>query len=317
MVTEQPNLLAGTYRFGYYGYEDPTLDSIEDGMPLGSYPIAYQDLKGNPVPVIYSEIDPTNKAVKNFLSVDPSQPITLPAVSMQLLAGNTYTIIFQHTGPIGALNFSPTLPEWISVLNSPSDQVILQIKTDTTGGGDYLPEDYLPEDYLTVTMNALVGCYAFSIRDGATEIFDFEFCIGPIAGIQRVCPKNSLNFAYLNNSGGYSTLILPCVWTRGTNFGRETTSVKSTGQKFRVEYRDVYDNYKVSTQLLSRAIQDRLRELFLSINTYLWNDVTNAYDIPIVIAKQNLPGYGNKFTAPKQSFDFSFDLANEIKTPTA
>jgi hypothetical protein len=316
-ISTQSNFIAGPYHNGYYGFKNPTLEEIEDHAPLGEYPIAYQDLKGVPLPVIYSEIDETTKAVKNFVTANPDLPVTLPAVSMNFLAGNTYTITFQHSEDIASLNFSPALPAWITVLASDPDQVILQIKTFTVTDGDYDNVDYDNVDYMTFSVNALSGCYNFSIRDGATEIFDFSFCIGPIAGVQKVCKNNSINFAFLNEAGGYTTLILPCVWNKGVTFGGESLSVRSNGQKFRTEYKDVFDTYKVSAQVLSRRTLDVLRKMYLSIHVLIWNDTTGAYDIPIVLAKQNLTGYGNKFTAPKQSIELTFDVSQELRTATA
>jgi hypothetical protein len=165
-------------------------------------------------------------------------------------------------------------------------------------------------------LNSLVGCYAFSIRDGATEIFDWEFCVGEVEGQEVVCPDDSLSFAFLNDSGGYTTVIIPCKYTRGKSFGKDITAVRSNGNKFRAEVSDVYNTYEVVASVLSRRQLDYIEAMRTSIHVVMWDAAAKAFIIPIVINKENFTTYGNKFNATRGSAAFRFDVAKRVNVQT-
>jgi hypothetical protein len=300
----------------YYGFKNPTTQEITDRMPLGDFPITFLDEATNGIiPSVFSEIETTENSVRNILIQD------LPAIvytdlEFNALPGQTYIITYQHSGVIASLNVDPVLPDWITILPSDNDQIKLQINTFTSNAGDYAAIDYSITDYLTLQFNNIVGCYSFQFKDGVDNIFLLEFCIAPVSFIRRMCKDRVLNFAYLNKSGGWNSIALECRYIGGRDFGQEKVITDSNNILKRINYKDVFDTYSLTAGLLSRRELDLVKELRSSIQVYLYDNETLAFDIPLVIDKGSFETYGNRFKITESTVSFSFKDARKVEVQT-
>jgi hypothetical protein len=216
-------------------------------------------------------------------------------------------------GVIGSLNVTPALPAWITLESSPSDTVKLTIDTGPTiSGGDYDGNDYDGDDYLTGGPNAIVGCYTFEFKDGATDLFTLQICIFPIQSSNELkCAGDVFNIGWVNRQGGWSSY--PFEGRRV--YGKDIDTVKTykSGRELkRSIVEDVYDTVEIS--LSQKSIKDLIfiSTLRQSIQAYLWSELTLQWSIPIILDKQSFEIYSKPFKAVEVNDKFSFRYAEEI-----
>lgn len=261
-------------------------------------------------------INQVNGYVRNILSNPLPSLITASTYHFEALANNTYTLLFQHSGVIASLNTVPSLPSWITIQSSPTNQIKLSINTSALVDGDFSAVDYSEEDFSVLSFNNLIGCYQYVFRDGVTPIFTLSFCIHPIAETIKVCPDNVLNFAYLNSAGGYNSIALDCTYLNGRELGEDNTFKTSDNILKRSSFNDVYDTITLSTSVVSKRMLDLLKEMRSSIHVLLYNNESLAFDIPVVIERSNITTYGNKFNQAQSRVSMTVKKAKEILIQT-
>jgi hypothetical protein len=182
--------------------------------------------------------------------------------------------------------------------------------------GDYLAADYNPLDYLVGgQINSITGCFSYVFSKSGT-LFTLNVCVDPISEIVSVCPSDVLNFAWLNQRGGFSSFAVECKYEDGRDFGADSTVVDATGTLKRVEFRDVYDVTEVRGGVLSKNQIDLLASLRSSIQAYLYNTQTAAFDIPVVIDRTSFRTYGNRFNQAETRFSFRFRKSRQVNIQT-
>lgn len=296
---------------------------LEDLVPLGPAPmnfISEQTQKG--LPVLFSYLNTTTGRVVNIISSKETDIVGTNDIELNALPCNQYDIEWiKVAGNLnGSVTSDPVLPSWISLTQS-GDRVYLEI--DTCGGGsdgDYEPDDYLSQDYLTAGFNSLVGCYEFELSDGDGVLFNLSICIFPIQQpVAEVCPDDAFIIAWVNRHGGWSSYAFASdrgdksKKTRGVDIGGSTDFQRESELK-QSSVQGVYDNAVVFFSNKSQRDLIFIASLRVSIQAYLFNETTSAWDIPIVIDKDSFPTYSVPFNqAQDGNGSFTFRYADEIK----
>jgi len=284
-------------------------------IPLGPAPINFineQTQRG--FPVLFSYIDTTTGRVINITSSDQTDIVsTSDTVFISALPFNEYTLTWINpAGAIISLNVDPAFPAWIVMTHPTPDTVLLTIDTNvTTGTPDYEGDDYDGDDYLTGGPNALVGCYTFEIKDGATVLFTLEICVYPLQKSNGICPENIANIAWVNREGGWSSYVFDGRKTYGKDISTVNTYKRGTELK-RSTVEDVYDVIEVNIN--NKSIKDLIfiASLRQSIQAYLFDDATLQWSIPIFIDKDSFPIYTVPFKQIQVADKFTFRLSNEV-----
>lgn len=291
---------------------------LGDLIPLGPAPIQFINEKTSEgMKVLFSFINTTLGRVQNITSSDETDIVsTSPVVYLPALPLSTYDLTWINpAGAIGSLNITPALPDWITLESSPADTVKLTIHTYTEGEtGDYEGDDYDGTDYLTGGPNAIVGCYTFEFKDGATLLFTLTICVYPISKSDLVC-EGGFNIAWINREGGWSSYYFTGRRVYGKAIGEVKTFKKGKELK-RSSVENVY-NY-VEVVVANKAIKDLefIASLKQSIQAYLYSDLTGQWSIPIVLDAQSGSIYETPFKQINQLDRFVFRYAEEVTIQT-
>lgn len=295
---------------------------LEDLVPLGPAPMNFvneQTQKG--LPVLFSYLNTATGRVVNIISSKETSIISTNDISILALPCNQYSIEWiKVAGNInGSVVVNPALPSWITATVQ-DDRIFLEINTCEGQGGDYEPDDYLSDDYLTAGFNALVGCYEFGFSDDDGVLFNLSICIYPIQQpANEVCEENAYNIAWVNREGGWSSYPFASdrgdrsKKTSGVDIG-SSTDYKRNGELKKSSVEDIYDT---ATVLFSNKGQRDLifiASLRKSIQAFLWNELTRAWDIPIFIDVDSFPTYSVPFNqAVDGNGAFTFRYSDEVR----
>ena len=306
---------AGTLTaFKYSYYSAITIDSqiIGENVPLGNVPLTYLNQNGAAnIPTLFSLIEDSEKAVNNVITGVEEITTTSTVVNVSLISGQGLTLkIVKTSGTWGTMTLDPTL-SWISITSVVDDVMTIEIDTDVTGLGDYSSVDYSSVDYLTTGINSLVGCYSFDLLENAVDVGDITICVYPTLQIRRVCTDGILNFAWLNRSGGWNSYALECKYIKGYDVGGQETYLDAGSVLKRTEVKDVYQSYSLTSENMTTFELDLLSSLRTSVQAYLYNDSSLAFDIPIIIEPSSFQTYGNRQRQPDRGASFSFKLATK------
>lgn len=297
----------------YYGLQDLTAPQQDGNEAVGERPILFF---GN-VPTLYS-IAGNKGIVNNFVS-NPDQgeqTVSGAVISLNLLSCESKEIRWLGQSATAGFTVNPSLPDWITA-TAEGNNIKLIINPCTGGVADYLQADYNPVDYLTGgQLNSVTGCFSFVFSLGGDTLFTLNICVVPVSELVNVCKADVLNFAFLNQLGGYSSFALESKFIQGREFGNDQTIVTSTRELKRIEFKDVYDTFQLSGGVLSKNQLDLLQSLRSSIQVYLFNDNTQAWDIPIVIDRGSFTTHGNRFNQAETRFSFRFRLAQQVRIQT-
>ena len=302
-----------TARTVYYGLEDLTQPQQDGSEAIGERPILFF---GN-VPTLYS-LAGDKGIINNFISNPDAGDITTSstAINLNLLSCEPKEITWLGASPTEGFTTDPTLPDWIQA-TADGNNIKLIINPCTGGVGDYLAEDYNPVDYLTSgQLNSVTGCFTFDFELGGSPLFTLNVCVTPVSELVDVCKDDVLNFAWLNQLGGFSSFAIESKYVKGRDFGTDQTIVTSTRVLKRVEFKDVYDTYELRGGVLSKNQLDLLQSLRSSIQAYLYNDQSQAFDIPIVIDRGSFITYGNRFNQSETRFSFRFRVSQQVRIQT-
>lgn len=292
---------------------------LGDLIPLGPLPINFINKTTEyGLPVLFSYIDTTLQRVVNVTSSNQTDVVSSsPVVYVPGLPLNQYDVTWTNpAGVIAALNTDPALPAWITVESSPGDQVKLHIDLTSGLGGDYEPADYDSEDYLSGGANAIVGCYEYEFKDGATTLFTLIVCAYPIIKSTFGCVGDgAFNIAWINQEGGWSSYVFTGRKILGTDIG-DAKTYKSGGVIKRGSVEDVYDTAQVSLSVLNKVDMQFIASMRKSIQAFLWSDNTQQWSIPILINADSFQSYAEPFKQAEQSGSFIFRYAEETVIQT-
>lgn len=296
----------------YYGLADLTAQQQAGEEAVGERPILFF----GDAPTLYS-LALSKGIINNFIANPDEAPDTTSgaAVDIRLLSCQPKEITWLGLAPTAGFSTSPALPSWLQA-TAVGNNIELIINPCTAGVGDYLSADYSPLDYLTSgQVNSVTGCYSFDFNLSGL-LFTLNICVTPVSELITVCPADALNFAWLNQRGGFSSFAVECRYTKGRDFGGDNTVVDSNRNLKRVSFDDVYDGYEVRGGVLSKNQIDLLASLRSSIQAFLYNTATAAFDIPIVLDRQNFSTYGNRFNQAETRFSFRFRVSKQVAIQT-
>jgi hypothetical protein len=296
----------------YYGLAPLTSQQQTGLEAVGERPILFI---GNQ-PTLYS-LALTKGIIHNFVS-NPEAPASTTSgavVSLRLLSCEPKVITWLGAAATSGFTVAPALPSWIQA-TAVGNNIQLIINPCTGGVADYLSADYNPLDYLTGgQLNSVTGCFSYTFSKSGT-LFTLNVCVTPVSEIIDVCAADVLNFAWLNQRGGFSSMAVECRYMNGREFGADNTVVDGTQTLKRVEFRDVYDFVDVRGGVMSKNQLNLLTSLRSSIQAFLYNTETAAFDIPIVIDRAGFSTYGNRFNQSETRFAFRFRKARQVTIQT-
>jgi hypothetical protein len=289
---------------------------LGDLIPLGPAPINFiteQVNKG--LPVLFSYIDVVNGRVKNITSGDNNNIVTsTPVINIQGLPLNVYDVRWVNpAGTISSLNVTPALPSWITL--DTSDPYSVHLIIDTGAGsevenGDYDGADYDGNDYLTGGPNAVVGCYSYVFKSGATVLFELDICIFPLQSSVGQC-TGGFNIAWINQEGGWSSYIFDGVKTYGKELG-DVSTFKRGNQLRRLSIDNSYNTAEVNISVKGIRDLQFIASLRQSVQAFLYSDDTIQWSIPIILDKQSFNIYSTPFKQIEVKDSFKFKYAEEI-----
>lgn len=297
----------------YYGLQNLTSSQQDGSEAIGERPILFF---GN-VPTLYS-VSGSKGIINNFISNPDEGQLTLSGnvVSLNLLSCEPKEVLVLGENPTSGFTVDPVLPDWITA-TAEGNNIKLIINPCTGGVADYLSADYNPVDYLTTgQLNSVTGCFSFVFSLGGDTLFTLNICVVPVSELVDVCKDDVLNIAFLNQVGGYSSFALESKFIKGRVFGSDQTIVTSSQELKRIEYKDVYDTFTLSGGVLSKDQLDLLQSMRTSIQAFLFNDDTQAWDIPIVIDRGSFTTHGNRFNQSETRFSFGFRISQQVRVQT-
>ena len=305
------------FKFAYYSAK--TIDSqiVGANVPLGNVPLTFLNQNGAAnIPTLFSVIEDTEKTVVNVITGVESITTVSTVVSLALITGQSVTLnIVKGAGTWGTMTLDPVVA-WATITATVGDTVTIVFDTDTIGVGDYASVDYSDVDYLTSGLNSIVSNYSFDLLENAVSVGTIDVSVYPTLQVRRICADNVLNFAWLNQSGGWNSYAIECKYVKGYEIGRQQTYLTADNIQKRTELDDVYQNYSLTAELLSTFELDLLSSLKTSIQAYLYNDTSLAFDIPIIIDPSSFQTYGNRQRATERGASFSFKVATQENIQT-
>jgi hypothetical protein len=299
-------------KYAYYSTIPISGSIVGQNVPLGNVPLTYLNQGGAvDIPTLFSVIESTENTVLNVLTGVSEITTISYVVNVSLVSGQSITInIIKGSGSWGTMTLSPSLP-WVTIESTVGNTVTILIDTNTTGVGDYSSVDYSSADYLTTGINSVVGNYVFNLLENAVDIGDINLRVYPTLQIRTICKANTLNFAWLNRQGGWSSYAIECKYIKGYDVGNQSTILTPENVLKSSEIKDIYQRYSLSASLLSTFELDMLSSLRTSIQSYLYNESTLNFDIPILIDKGSFETYGNRQRMTDRGASFSFRLATK------
>jgi hypothetical protein len=128
------------------------------------------------------------------------------------------------------------------------------------------------------------------------------------------CCDNQCNIAWLNPQGGWQNYIFTGIKTFEVNQDNGNTFKTSNKTIKWSERKEVYEATICTTGSIPKAHVDYLDSLQYSVQAYLFNPTTNAFDIPILVDSDSF----TKYTSRQKIFDVSirFLKAKEIQVQT-
>lgn len=179
--------------------------------------------------------------------------------------GDALTCRLDMEGGSGSV---PTLPSWVTAyVSGASDLIVITIDNPSTAG--------------------IYGPYDFGAFD--VEIVVNENCF---ESVDPCCDGLERNIAFLNRWGGWQNWIFDGVTTFETQHrGNEKTFARSDNVVRYHDTGDVFDGEIVTTRDIGRNHVDLIVEMAMSIQAYLYNSNTGAFDIPILIERQSFTKY--------------------------
>ena len=301
-----------SFKYSYYSAKTLNAAIVGTNEPLGNVPLTFLNESNQAnIPTVLSVIEDTENAVKNIITTPSNVTTTNTSPSINLISGQKTTIsIVKTSGTWGTMTIDPTA-SWVTIDSVVGDTVTISFDANTVVNGDYASVDYDSDDYLTESINSLTGCYEFDLLENASIVGTIDVCIYPVAQIKSICTENTLNFAFVNRQGGWNSLALECKFIKGFDIGGQQTFLTSSNVLKRTELKDVYESYSLTSDVLSKFDLDMISALRTSIQAYLYNEETEAFDIPIMIDSGSFETYGNRQRQPDRSASFSFRVATK------
>lgn len=298
-------------KFSFYSANTIPANIAGSQEQLGGLPITFLDKSGgSTVPVLYSFVEQAETAVQNVISGGADVTTTELNNDVYLLSGQSVVYnILKTSGNWGVMTLDP-VSSIATIVETVGDRVTIKFNAEGAGGAaDYDSVDYDSVDYLTSGINSAVGVYEIDLLEDAVVVGTFNLRVFPTSMIRRVCPDNVLNFAFLNRSGGWNSYALDCKYIKGYDLGSQKTFETSSGVLKQTELGDVYETFEIVAEALTPTEIDLLSGLRRSIQAYLYNEATQAFDIPIVLDVGSFQTYGNRQRQPERSVSFGFRLA--------
>lgn len=305
----------------YSFYTPLTVDQqiVGSNQPFGELPLVYinSNTAGN-IPTIFSIIEGQEYTVENVITGVDEIVSSSSSVTASLISGQMLTIqLIRTAGNWGTVTLDPTTLAFISIVSTVDNVLTLSIDTTASGaGGDYLSVDYDSADYLTSGINQYSGTYEIDILNNAVKEVDLTVSIYPTAQIRSVCPDDVLNFAFFNRQGGWNSIALECKYIKGRDIGRQSTYLTADKVLRKNQIDDVYETYEIRTNSISKIELDLILALRSSIQVYLYNTLSEAWDIPVILDGNSFQTYGNKFNQSETNLSFSFRVAQQVDIQT-
>jgi hypothetical protein len=165
-----------------------------------------------------------------------------------------------------------------------------------------------------IILGNTAGAFTFTFEvDGETFLVEINVSTC-ITDFYDNCCDNQCNIAWINPQGGWQNYIFTGIKTfevqqdNGNTFKTSNKTIKWS------ERREVYEATICTTGSIPKAHVDYLDTLQYSVQAYLFNPTTNAFDIPILVDSDSF----TKYTSRQKLFDVSirFLKAKEIQVQT-
>jgi hypothetical protein len=155
------------------------------------------------------------------------------------------------------------------------------------------------------TNTADSGSYSFSFQE-TTLSGNIQWQVNIVVGQCGIvnytsCCNNQINLAWLNRQGGWQNYIFTGIKTFEVQ--QNSSDLFKTFNKVAKysEKTNVYNAVIATTGNIPKSHVDYLDSLRYSIQAFMFNEVTNAFDIPIVLDSEDF----TKYTSRQKLFDIT------------
>jgi hypothetical protein len=123
--------------------------------------------------------------------------------------------------------------------------------------------------------------------------------------LREICCDNIRNIAWLNSAGGWRSYVFTGKKQYKVDIG-ENTTFKTDGVIRFSERKNVYDAELVTTGYIEKYDVEYCKSLRTAIQAFLYNEVTEQWDIPILIQPESFILFEDKQRFYQFSFEFIY-----------
>lgn len=171
----------------------------------------------------------------------------------------------------------PTVPAWIDITDA--DDELFIVFTPTVAG------EYGAYDFGAFMMYVNVTASIFTVIDSC-------------------CTGEPINIGWYNRLGAFQSFNFNHRRTYGIEGGSASTFLNDLTIKYN-DVNDVYQAVDVDADMYNRKQIDYVATLRYSIQAFIYNSVTDAWDIPILIDRGSFIKY-DRYGVNEQQFPFAF-----------
>lgn len=145
------------------------------------------------------------------------------------------------------------------------------------------------------------------LKGGVLYNWQIQIVVTVFDQVYNNCCDNQRDIAWLNKEGGWQNYIFTGVRTIRHEINGDNTYETSDYVTKYSEIEKVYNAEIITTGDVPKSHIDIIDSLRDSIQAFLWNDETQAYDIPILVEKKSVTKYktNDKFYEANVKFKYA------------
>jgi len=138
-----------------------------------------------------------------------------------------------------------------------------------------------------------------------------------VTSVTTCCDTDTLYLAWFNRYGGWQSWAFRRKRTFTVEIGSEAAQTYVSGiTKKYADIGDVYEGEIVEFEIIDRNHIDTISKMLYSVQVFAWNDVTDEFDIPVLIDRQSFNKYSNSPREKVVKMSFKFIYANKLAIQT-
>lgn len=145
---------------------------------------------------------------------------------------------------------------------------------------------------IEITNAPTAGTFTYNFTVFTLKVIVTELCV---ENYNPCCKGHEINIGWINNLGGFQNWIFDGIIT--SEFRHQGGSQTFMNENQQMKYSDAGDNYDgeiCECKDISKHHVDIISNLRMSIQAWIYNTESNAWDIPIIIDRDSFTKYNSK-----------------------